>query len=393
MRGLPFEYAVRNLGRSPSRLLMSAGGCGLVVLLAMAAGGFVDGMQKSLKISGSPRNVILMGAGSEESVERSEIPMRTPGIAATGIRGIAIAAGVEAISPEVHLAIPVGLQSDASDSTEGEKTNALFRGITPSAFLVHQEARLTEGRFPETGADEVAIGRLAARSLGLKEAASVLGSTLVVDERPFTIVGVIDADGGVIEGEIWIPLSDLLIIGQRDSLSCVVIRTMNGDLSSARGFAATRLDLELVATRESDYYASLAAFFTPIRMMVIITAILVAAGGIIGGLNTTYAAFASRVREIGTLQTLGYSRLAIVRSLVEESILTASIGALAAAAIGILVLDQVTIRFSMGVFGIQIGPGVVALGLVAGLILGVVGAVIPAFRCLRLPVPEALRSS
>ena len=99
------------------------------------------------------------------------------------------------------------------------------------------------------------------------------------------------------------------------------------------------------------------------------------------------------MREIGTLQTLGYSRIAIVRSLVEESILTASIGALVAAAIGILVLDQATIRFSMGVFGIQIGPGVVALGLLGGLTLGIVGAVIPAIRCLRLPVPEALRSS
>ena len=393
MHKLPFEYAVRNLGRSPSRLLMSAGGCGLVVLLAMAAGGFVSGMQESLKISGSSRNVILMGAGSEESVERSEIPMRTPGIAATGIRGIAIAAGVEAISPEVHLAIPIRLQTNADSATERDETNALFRGITPSAFLVHQEARLTDGRFPETGADEVAIGRLAARSLGLEDAEQILNATLIVDDRPFTIVGVIDADGGVIEGEIWIPLSDLLIVGQRDTLSCVVIRTIDGDLASARGFAATRLDLELVATRESDYYASLAAFFTPIRLMVVITAILVAAGGIIGGLNTTYAAFASRVREIGTLQTLGYSRIAIVRSLVEESVLTASIGALVAAAIGILFLDQVTIRFSMGVFGIQIGPGVVALGLLGGLTLGVVGAVIPAFRCLRLPVPEALRSS
>ena len=234
MRKLPFEYAVRNLGRSPSRLLMSAGGCGLVVLLAMAAGGFVNGMQNSLTISGSPRNVILMGAGSEESVERSEIPMRTPGIAATGIRGIVIAAGVEAISPEVHLAIPVQLQSVGDAPPEAVETNALFRGITPSAFLVHQEARLTDGRFPETGADEVAIGRLAARSLGLEDTDGILGSTLIVDERPFSIVGVVDADGGVIEGEIWIPLSDLLIVGQRDTLSCVVIRTTDGDLSSAR---------------------------------------------------------------------------------------------------------------------------------------------------------------
>ncbi|MFB0985609.1 MAG: ABC transporter permease, partial [Phycisphaerales bacterium] len=193
MRKLPFEYAVRNLGRSPSRLLMSAGGCGLVVLLAMAAGGFVNGMQNSLTISGSPRNVILMGAGSEESVERSEIPMRTPGIAATGIRGIVIAAGVEAISPEVHLAIPVQLQSAGDSPPEAVETNALFRGITPSAFLVHQEARLTDGRFPETGADEVAIGRLAARSLGLEDTDGILGSTLIVDERPFSIVGVGDA--------------------------------------------------------------------------------------------------------------------------------------------------------------------------------------------------------
>jgi ABC-type antimicrobial peptide transport system permease subunit len=127
--------------------------------------------------------------------------------------------------------------------------------------------------------------------------------------------------------------------------------------------------------------------------MVIVTAILVATGGVIGGLNTTYAAFASRVREIGTLQTLGYTRPAIVRSLVLESVLTASIGGLVAAAIGMLVLDQVTIRFSMGVFGLAIGPGVLVSSLLAGLLLGVLGAFVPAIRCLRLPVPEALRAA
>ncbi|MCP4938481.1 MAG: ABC transporter permease, partial [Phycisphaeraceae bacterium] len=107
MHGLPFEYAVRNMTRNPVRLLLSAGGCGLVVLLVMAAGGFVSGMQRSLRTSGSPNNVMLIGAGSEESVERSEIPMRTTGIAATGIRGVERIAGVDAVSPEVHLAIPV----------------------------------------------------------------------------------------------------------------------------------------------------------------------------------------------------------------------------------------------------------------------------------------------
>ena len=36
MRRLPFDYAVRNLGRSPVRLLLSVGGSTLVVLLVLA---------------------------------------------------------------------------------------------------------------------------------------------------------------------------------------------------------------------------------------------------------------------------------------------------------------------------------------------------------------------
>ena len=389
MRGLPFEYAVRNMTRNPVRLLLSAGGCGLVVLLVMAAGGFVSGMQRSLRTSGSPNNVMLIGAGSEESVERSEIPMRTTGIATSGIRGVDRIAGVDAVSPEVHVAIPVVSSGDA----EADAINMIFRGVTPAAFLVHREARVTAGRFPATGGDEIAVGMLAARGLGWERVEDAIGGELVVDDRPFTIVGLLEADGGVIEGEIWMPVSDLVIVTKRDTLSCVVVRLDSENITSAAGFAATRLDLELVAIRESDYYAALAAFFTPIRLMVIVTAILVATGGVIGGLNTTYAAFASRVREIGTLQTLGYTRPAIVRSLVLESVLTASIGGLVAAAVGILVLDQVTVRFSMGVFGLAIGPEVLASSLLAGLLLGVLGAFVPAIRCLRLPVPEALRAA
>ena len=63
LRGLPFEYAVRNLGRTPSRLFMSVCGSALVVVLVIAAGGFVHGMTSALRSSGSPRNVILLGAG------------------------------------------------------------------------------------------------------------------------------------------------------------------------------------------------------------------------------------------------------------------------------------------------------------------------------------------
>ena len=390
MRGLPFDYAVRNLGRTPSRLLMSVCGSALVVLLVIAAGGFVYGMKSALKSSGSPRNIILLGAGSEESVERSEIPMRTAAIAAASLPNIKRMAGVEAISPEIYLALPVQLSTDDQKNDTGKLS--VVRGIQPAAFMVHQGVRISTGRMPETGSDEVAVGKLSARSLGFEPAETMLGTSLIFDNVPFEVTGILDADGSVAEGEIWMPLSDLQIVAQRDSLSCVVMSLVSEDMSDVEAFAVRRLDLEIIAQRETEYYATLSSFFGPIRLMVIVTAILVAAGGVIGGLNTVYAAFSSRVREIGALQTLGYSRGAIVRSLIEESLLSASIGALIAAAIGLLFLDGLVVRFSMGVFGISVSPGVLAIGLAAGITLGIIGAIVPAIRCLRLPIPEALRS-
>ena len=387
MKILPFEYAVRNLGRSPGRMIMSVGGALLVVLLVLTAGGFVIGMQRALVESGSESNMILLGSGSEESLERSEIPMRTPGIVSASLDGLASSAGMDAVSPEIHMAMPVS-------RIEGEEgTLSVLRGITPTAWLVHEGTRMIKGRTPETGRQEATIGKMAAQALGFKPVEEAIGESIWIDTTRIEIVGVTEADGGVTEGEIWYPLTDLQVIAQRDSLSCVILTRDTTAAAEVKAFAARRLDLEIVAIPEDDYFANLSTFYRPIELMVVLTAVLIAFGGILGGLNTNYAAFASRVRELGTLQTLGYSRLAICWSLLQESMLASSVGALLASAIGLILLDGQAIRFSMGVFGIEISALVLAGGLLAGLLLGVVGALIPAWRCLHLPIPEALRTS
>lgn len=387
MRLLPFEYAVRNLGRSPLRMLLSIGGSLLVVLLVIAAAGFRRGMQTAMTASGSPDTVLLIGSGSEESIERSEIPMRTSGIVAASVPGLLSRAGVEAVSPEVHLAMPLVTAADPAGRL------AVLRGVLPAAYLVHEDVRITHGRPPESGRNELLAGQLAARSLGFDPPETIIGVAFEMDHAPYEVVGLMSADGGVIEGELWTALSDLQITAQRDSLSCVVLRVGAADLADLEAFAATRLDLELAAVAEQDYYAQLGAFYRPVQFMVLVTAVLIAVGGVTGGLNTMYAAFASRVREIGSLQTLGFSRSAILWSLVQESVLASSIGALLGCGIGVLLLDRLVIRFSMGVFGISVDASVLAAGLVVGLLLGVVGAAVPAARCLRRPIPDALRAA
>jgi putative ABC transport system permease protein len=389
LRRLPFDYAVRNLGRSPTRLALSVLGSALVVLLVMAAAAFVRGMSASLGISGAEHNVIVLGAGSEESVERSEIEASAPSVLEASVPGVRARAGVSYVSPQVHVMLPA-----RAESRTGTGRQVLVRGITPGALLVHEHVRITEGRLPRPGADEVMLGRMVGTTLGVSGEELAVGARLVIDERPWEIVGRFSAPGTVLEGEVWTSLPDLMTATKRTTISCVVL-TLDpeaAEFADVAAFTKMRPDLELVAMPEREYYGKLAGFFGPIRVVAWLTAGLISLGGLFGGLNTMYAAFASRVRELGTLQSIGYRRGAIVLSLVQESLLATAAGSLIAAAAGVSLLDGLAVRFSMGAFGLLVDPLVLGIGLCAGLALGFLGALPPAVRCLRLSIPIALKA-
>ena len=382
---LPLSYAVRNLFRSKSRLLQTIGGSAMVVLLVMASVAINNGMKRVLSASGSDRNVILVGAGSEESIQRSEVAERTAGIAEAAVPGISETLGVRAVSSEIHFMNYLGLP-------DGRRSQAMLRGVTLQALRVHPEVRLLRGNFPAAG--ELMVGRLAWRKLGLAESDLKVGGILTLENQPLKISGIFAAPGTVLESEIWATLGDLRVLAKRETLSCVVLRLDDpADYTEADLFAKQRLDLELSALRESDYYDRLSAFFKPLRAMTWITAGLIAAGAIFGGVNTLYAAFASRVREMATLQSIGFGRGALLWSLVQESTLACLTGALLASVIAVALLDGRTIPFSIGAFTLEVGPGVAITGISTGLLLGLLGALPPAIRCLKPPLPTALRMS
>lgn len=389
MRLLPFDYAVRNLGRSTTRLMLSVLGSALVVVLVIAASAFVRGMGASLDVSGATGNILILGAGSEESVERSEVEASVASVLEATVPGIKTRSGVSYLSPQVHVMLPVAIEADAASDRQ-----LMIRGVTPTALLVHDRVRILEGRFPEPGADEVMLGKMVTTTFGARDAELVLGNELYIDGKPWQIVGRFAAPGTVLEGEVWAPLTSIMTATKRETISCVIVSLdpAQAEFADIDAFTKMRPDLELVVMTEGDYYGKLAEFFEPIRIVAWITAGLIALGGLFGGLNTMYAAFASRVREIGTLQSQGYRRAAIVVSLVQESMLATAAGSLIACAVGILLLDGLAVRFSMGAFGLLVDPLVVSIGLCAGLLLGLVGALPPAIRCLRLSIPIALKS-
>ncbi|MEO0476129.1 MAG: ABC transporter permease, partial [Planctomycetota bacterium] len=218
MRRLPFDYAARNLGRSPLRLFISVIGSVLVVVLAVSAFAFVRGMDKSLVGSGSPNNVILLGAGSEESIERSEISTSVASQVQASVPGLKTEAGQAFVSPEVHAALGVATEQDAEPIGQ-----AVFRGVKPTAFSVHRQVRLIEGRSAQTGADELLVGQLTAARLGLPEERLATGQQLWIDDRPFTIVGRFAAPNTVMDAEVWVPLTSIQTLTRREGVSCVVL--------------------------------------------------------------------------------------------------------------------------------------------------------------------------
>jgi putative ABC transport system permease protein len=391
MRRLPMEYAVRNMGRSVLRLFLGVAGSLLVVLLALGAGGFVRGMTESLRQAGDSKNVMVLGVGSEESLERSEIPAQTASLLAASVPGLRTRMGQVFVSPEVHVQLGV-----SAEGVEKAGRIAMVRGVTPAAMLVHGNVQILEGRLPRAGGDEILAGRLAHSKLAMGAEMLGIGKRVRIEDREWTVVGVLCAPNSVIDGEIWMPLTDLKQLTKRETDSCVVATLGDGpgaaEVADVKAFCQQRLDLEITAMAESGYYKKLSAFFAPVRAVTWATAGLIAMCGVFGGLNTMYAAFASRVREMGMLQCLGYRRSAIVLSLVQESCLTTITGTLLACGIALWLLDGLAVQFSMGVFGLKIDAPVLLLGIGAGLGLGLIGSLPPAYRCLRMPIPESLKA-
>ena len=79
--------------------------------------------------------------------------------------------------------------------------------------------------------------------------------------------------------------------------------------------------------------------------------------------------------------------------MLEEALVLNAAALLLAAAIAFMLLDGLSIRFSMGLFGISIDDVSILVAIAAAIAISLAGIALPAWRCLLAPLPEALRDS
>jgi ABC-type antimicrobial peptide transport system permease subunit len=92
------------------------------------------------------------------------------------------------------------------------------------------------------------------------------------------------------------------------------------------------------------------------------------------------------------LQTIGFTRRAITLSLIQEAMLLGCAAALVASGLALVFLNGAAVRFTMGAFTLRIDSPALLIGACTGVLLGVLGALPPAFQVMRLPIVDALKA-
>jgi len=383
-RLLPWEYAIRNLFRRPSRTTLTFVGLTTVIVLVLVLVGFIRGLERTLKVSGDASTAILFSLGMGENLEYSSIPMRTSELVPASVTGIRERFGQKYVSPELYLGTQVG-------SERQSESKGLVRGVTPAVLLVRRQVEIEAGDWPDTG--EVLVGRMAAIKLGATEADLAIGKMLSLEGRNWKISGVFSAAGSAFESEIWCRLDELQQAMKRQDLSLVAVTLMPGaEFADLDLFCKARLDLELQTMRETDYYAVLQRDYGPVRSLAWLVVLLVSGAGVFAGLNTMYGSIIGRIPELATLQTIGFLRRSLLVSLLQEGVLLGASASLLAASFALVFVNGAAVQFTMGAFSLRIDSIAVLVGCGVGLLLGLLGAIPPAIKTLRMPVVDGLKA-
>jgi putative ABC transport system permease protein len=380
-----------NLRNIPHRLgssMVAVVGVAAVVLVFAAVLSMARGFERTMLSAGTENTAIVLRSGATSEMnsgfsnEQVVIIENAPGVQRDGDKPI--------VSPELYVIADVRMRRADADAM------VPFRGVLASALEVRPQVKITEGRMFEPGKREIMAGRAANEEfIGLD-----VGQTIRFGQAEWDVVGVFDADGSVSESEIWTDVRVLQAAYNRgNSFQSVRVRLESPDsIEALRQNLENdpRIDPDVMSERE--YYSTQSGPMTQfIRAVGYPLTILMAIGAIFGALNSMYSSVSVRGKEIATLRALGFGPFPVMVSTIIESTLLALIGGLIGGVLAYLVFNGFQVStlngasFSQVVFAFAVTPELIAQGLYAALVIGLVGGFFPAIRAARLPVAQALR--
>ncbi len=383
---IPLTYNVRNLVVRKTTTFMTAVGIAMTVAVLLAVLGLVSGLRSAFESTGDPLQVLVMRKGGNAELtslltqEQFQIIKSFPGIA-PGPDG----------QPLASLELVSVINLPSVDNPEG--SNVTVRGVSLRGVQM-RKLKLAAGRWFQPGHREVTVGK----NIAKRYPAAQLGKQLKFGKGLWTVVGVFDGGKSAVNSEIFGDANQVASDFNRPDTYSSALLEAPDEVTAAALMKSLENDRRLNITDMSvrDYYASQTNSAKPIQSLGIFVCVIMAVGSSFAAMNTMYAAVARRAKEIGTLRILGFTRGSILLSFFLESLLLALVGGVIACII-VLPLNSVTTgigsfaTFSDVSFNFQIGPDVMAIGLIFSLLLGAAGGFFPARQAAKKEILTALR--
>jgi ABC-type antimicrobial peptide transport system permease subunit len=310
----------------------------------------------------------------------------------------------------------------STDITTASYTAAGIDPKHPTTGLVTTE-QLTKGKWlSTTAADEVLVNEAYAGKHNL-----AVGSTIPINGTDYKVVGLVNPTLTGSTADVYFPLATLQklagkdqrvtqVLVKADSASAVpaVVASIKKLLPGAEVVTAASL-ADQVSGSLSDAHDLASRFGGVLAVIVLLAAFAIAA-------LLTLGSIAKRVREIGTLRAIGWSKGRVVRQLVGETVGIGVIGGIAGIAVGVLVslgvsatatkltatggsVPGVTSSAAASLFNqtqaaavshtvslhAPLHPSTLLLGVVFALIGGLLAGIVGGWRAARLAPAVALR--
>ncbi len=407
---VPLRYNYRNLLVRWRTTLLTAVGFTLVIALLVVMLAFVRGLSVIAENAGHPGNVIILKDGTNDEVfseisiddvhktlyslwSTDDVVTREPD-GSVWVSFEVYGNAMQEIPPEV----PGGQPKYRMIQVRGVEEPSI-------AGKVHLLNIFPGGRWFNRSGTECVLGQSLAKSLNLK-----IGDTFW--PRPglpprWEVVGILDSAGSPYDSEIWAKREDIGKYFGKDNeekkqsfFTTIVIRLPNYELAQkACEYYRGLPDIKVNAMPEKDYFQQLTSNLKTFQGSAIFIAVIMAVGGCFGLMNTMFAAVSQRIKDIGVLRILGYSKLQILISFLMESLLIALLGGL----LGILVglgfngIEQKGMLSSgqgsskTVVFKMVVDGQVIRTAAVFTVMMGLLGGIVPAFSAMRLKPLDAVR--
>ena len=386
---IPLKYTLRNFKTRKLTTAITISGITLVVFVFAAVLMMAYGIQKTMKATGSPDNVMVFRKAATAEIS-SIIGPDIQNIIRTLPHIAKESDGTPIISFEPVVVINL-------NKIGGGLSNITVRGVSQTINNLRPQMKIIQGRMFKWGMREMIVGEAISKTF---QGAQV-GNYVKFAGDNWKIVGVFATDGSGFDSELWGDALQLLNAFNRGTTVSTVTLKLDNPAnfeSFKKTFESDKRLQQFEPQIEQNYFLSQSEVMaTFIKILGIFITIIFSCGAIIGAMITMYSAVANRTVEIGTLRSLGFSRRSILSAFLIESLLISLIGG----AIGLFIasfLQLFTVStlnygsFAELTFSFAVSPSIITSTLVFAAIMGLVGGFLPSVKAARMNIVNALRA-